>query len=70
MKTRAGRSTLITVGVVVILVGLVWVGQGANLIPGSFMTGDQKWLIIGIVVAVVGSVMVVLGLRQPKRSAP
>ena len=67
MKSRAARSTLTTVAVIVIVVGAIWIGQGAGLIPGSFMTGDQKWLIIGIVLAVVGIVMLVVGLRKPKR---
>jgi hypothetical protein len=31
------------------LVGLVWVGQGAGVIPGSFMTGDPFWLVAGLV---------------------
>jgi hypothetical protein len=30
------------------LVGLVWVGQGAGVIPGSFMTGDPFWLVVGL----------------------
>jgi hypothetical protein len=30
------------------LVGLVWVGQGAGMIPGSFMTGDPFWLVAGL----------------------
>jgi hypothetical protein len=30
------------------LVGLVWTLQGANLLPGSFMTGDPFWLAAGL----------------------
>ncbi len=62
------RSTLIIIGVVAIVVGAIWTGQGMGLIPGSFMTGDTKWLIIGLIVALVGVVLLVLGLRRPKRS--
>ncbi len=62
------RSTLIIIGVVAIVVGAIWTGQGMGLIPGSFMTGDTKWLIIGLIVAVVGVVLLVLGLRRAKRS--
>lgn len=29
--------------------GLVWFFQGIDLLPGSFMTGDLRWAIIGIV---------------------
>jgi hypothetical protein len=35
------KSTLSIVGSLMLLVGLVWMGQGANLIGGSFMT-DQR----------------------------
>jgi hypothetical protein len=40
--------------VLMLLVGLVWIGQGLGYIKGSFMTGDMHWFWIGVVVAVVG----------------
>ncbi|WP_382306605.1 hypothetical protein [Herbiconiux sp. UC225_62] len=66
MKSRAGRITLIVVGAIALLVGVVFAGQGANLIPGSSMTGDRTWLYIGLVLAVVGIVLLVLGIRRRK----
>jgi hypothetical protein len=38
-----------------------------NLIPGSSMTGDRTWVYVGLILAVVGIVLVVLGLRRPGR---
>jgi uncharacterized Tic20 family protein len=67
MKSRGGRIVLIIVGVVALLIGVVFAGQGANLIPGSSMTGDRMWLYIGLILAVVGVVLVVIGLRRPGR---
>jgi uncharacterized Tic20 family protein len=67
MKSRGGRIVLIIVGVVALLIGVVFAGQGANLIPGSSMTGDRMWLYIGLILAVVGIVLMVLGLRRPGR---
>ncbi|MGV8969229.1 MAG: hypothetical protein ACOH1J_02140 [Microbacteriaceae bacterium] len=64
MKNRSGRVALIVAGVVALLIGGVWVGQGANLIPGSFMTGDRTWFYVGLVVAVGGIVLVALGLKR------
>jgi uncharacterized Tic20 family protein len=64
MRSRAGRITLIVVGVVALLVGAVFAGQGANLIPGSSMTGDRTWLYIGLALAVVGVVLLVVGIRR------
>ena len=65
MTSRPGRFALIIFGVIALLVGGVFAGQGANLIPGSSMTGDRTWLYIGVIVAVVGVVVIVVGLRRP-----
>jgi uncharacterized Tic20 family protein len=64
MRSRAGRITLIVVGIVALLVGAVFAGQGANLIPGSSMTGDRTWLYIGLAFALVGIVLLVDGIRR------
>lgn len=42
------------VGVICLLLGLLWIGQGVGLLPGSFMTGDKTWAVIGLVLVVVG----------------
>ena len=65
MNSRGTRVGLIVVGVIVLVVGAVFAGQGANLIPGSSMTGDHKWLYIGLVLAVVGIILIVVGARRP-----
>ena len=43
------------VGVVFVLLGLAWIGQGLNILPGSFMSGQSMWAIIGLVLLVVGA---------------
>lgn len=65
MRSRVARTGLIVAGAVAVLLGLIWIGQGANLIPGSFMTGDPNWLGIGIFVAAAGVAAIVVGLRRP-----
>jgi hypothetical protein len=62
--SRTVSTLLIVVGVVAVVVGAVFMGQGANLIPGSFMTGDRTWLGIGLVLAVVGIVLAAFGFRR------
>jgi len=57
------RVGLIVVGVLVLLIGAVFAGQGLGYIPGSFMTGDVKWFWIGSVMVVVGLALGVGGLR-------
>jgi len=60
------NRVLVVVGLIVVVVGAIFAGQGANLIPGSSMTGDRTWLYIGAVMAVVGIILIVLGRRRPK----
>lgn len=67
VNSRVGRITLVVIGVILLLVGVVFAGQGSSLIPGSVMTGDRMWLYIGAVVAIVGIVLIVLGLRRRGR---
>ena len=56
------------VGVVLVLLGGLWVLQGANLMAGSVMSGQSQWLYIGIVVAIVGIVVLWwFNLRQRSR---
>jgi len=41
--------------VVLVLVGLVWVGQGLGLLRGSsFMVDDVRWALIGAVLVAAG----------------
>jgi hypothetical protein len=42
-------------GVVCLLFGLLWIGQGVNILPGSFMSGQAMWAVIGLVLVVVGA---------------
>lgn len=61
------RTLSLSIGVLAILVGGVWILQGAGVLPGSFMTGQRLWLVIGIVVAVIGLGLAIGGLRRPAR---
>ena len=52
------------VAAVLILLGLVWIGQGSGLIRGSsFMTDDMRWALIGAVIVAVGIVVGWTALR-------
>jgi hypothetical protein len=54
-------------GVLALLIGGTWIGQGANLIPGSVMTGDPKWFVIGAIVFGAGVLLIVLGIGRSGR---
>jgi hypothetical protein len=70
VKRSVGRIAVIIIGVLAMIIGGVFAGQGMNLIPGSFMTGNRMWLSIGLIVVVVGIILVVLGLRRPRTDRP
>ena len=42
------------VGVIMLLAGILWTLQGANILGGSVMSGQSQWLYIGIVVGLAG----------------
>ena len=41
-------------GVLLVVIGVVWILQGINILPGSFMTGQIKWAINGAISALIG----------------
>ena len=63
------RTGLAIFGGLVVLSGAVFAGQGLNLIPGSYMTGDIKWFWIGSAMVVAGAAVAVAGLLRPARKA-
>ena len=48
------RIILRILGALLIVVGGTFFLQGINILPGSFMTGDRKWAVIGAVLLIVG----------------
>ena len=61
------RVALVIVGVLVLLIGGVFAGQGLGFIPGSFMTGDVKWFWIGSVMVIIGLALGAGGLLTGRR---
>ena len=45
-------------GIFLVLMGLLWTGQGLGFIGGSFMSGSTTWAIIGPITAAVGAALV------------
>ncbi len=46
-----------------ILMGGVWLLQGIGILPGSFMTGQTFWAVMGAVLLAVGGLLVLAGFR-------
>ncbi len=61
------RSVLLFVGILAVLVGLIWVGQGTGYFPypaTSFMINQTPWIYYGIILAVFGLVVIVFSRRM------
>jgi hypothetical protein len=52
------------IGSLLALGGLVWILQGVNVLPGSFMTGDLRWAWRGAGSLSVGIVLIVVSFRK------
>jgi hypothetical protein len=57
------RTRWIVAGIV-IAIGLVWIGQGSGVLPGSVMSGDPRWALIGAVLVAVGIVVAWTAFRR------
>jgi hypothetical protein len=57
------RYVLLIVGGLMVLVGVVWLLQGVGILPGSFMTRQAFWAVMGAICLVVGGLLVFAGLR-------
>jgi hypothetical protein len=44
--------------------GCVWVLQGINVLPGSFMTGQTKWAAYGALLLLVGIGLLIAANRR------
>lgn len=57
------------VGVILVLIGLAWIGQGTDLIKNSpLMSGKPLWAVIGVVVLIVGIVLLRTALSSKLRA--
>jgi hypothetical protein len=55
---------MLVLGAALVLMGLLWTGQGLGWIGGSPMTGVSLWAVLGPLVALAGVVLVVRGARR------
>jgi hypothetical protein len=55
------------IGVLFVLMGTIWFFQGINVLPGSFMTGQTRWAIYGVIAVLAGLVLVFWSRRVDSR---
>ena len=58
------RWVLIVIGILVIVIGAVWLLQGANVLSYGQMAGHRRWIAIGGVLDVVGIILIIVGARM------
>jgi hypothetical protein len=57
------------VGGVAVLIGGIWILQGFNILPGSFMSGQMKWAVNGGIAAAAGIALIAGSFFFGKRSS-
>ena len=58
------RTALKVIAIVMMGMGIVWILQGVNILPGSFMTGQIVWAYRGAATAVVGLIVFAFTFRR------
>ena len=58
------RIVMNLVGIVLVFFGGVWILQGINVLPGSFMTGQTKWAVYGAICLILGIAVLISANRR------
>lgn len=70
LKYGTRKLIVNAVAAILLLMGTVWFFQGINVLPGSFMTGQVKWAVYGVIADLVGVALLLVNRRKPMRQAP
>ena len=62
------RTLLLAVVVVLELVGWVWILQGIGVLPGSFMSGQIVWAVIGTMLVLIANGALLVLIRWSRRT--
>jgi len=61
------RYVLLVAGGLMGLVGVVWFLQGIGVLPGSFMTGQAFWAVMGVICFIAGDLLILAGIGLNRR---
>ena len=62
-----GRIIIVAIGILAIVFGLIWIGQGTGYFPypaSSFMIAQPRWAVYGAILAVCGFGLILSGRRR------
>ncbi|MFI6463787.1 hypothetical protein [Streptomyces sp. NPDC050528] len=54
-------------GIILVVLGAVWIAQGAGAMSGSAMSGHGQYAVLGVVVALIGLFLLVRAWRVRNR---
>jgi hypothetical protein len=57
------KIVLNIIALLLILTGTVWILQGLNILPGSFMTGQTHWTLAGIALLFAAGLLLYIANR-------
>jgi hypothetical protein len=64
------KTVVLIVGIIALLMGLIWAGQGLGIVtwhpagsPQSFMVDNKQWIYIGGATALIGLLIVIWSRR-------
>lgn len=63
---RVLRTILTVLGALIVLIGLIWIGQGSGYFPypaSSFMINQSPWMVRGALTATGGIFLIVAARR-------
>lgn len=61
------KAILLVLGVIGLIGGLLFAGQGAGIIPwpsSSFMVSTTEWILYGLIIAGAGLVLIGIAMRR------
>jgi hypothetical protein len=64
------RVTLYVVGIIAIAMGLLWILQGAGVVPIGFMAHQTPWIYRGAMLAFAGVVLALVSRSMRKTPPP
>lgn len=53
------KIALRLLGAIGVLIGAIWILQGVNILLGSFMSGQTKWAVNGVIAAIIGAALII-----------
>ncbi len=60
------QTALLVVGILAVLIGLAWIGQGTGYFPyprSSFMIDQMQWAYYGGILAIAGLIVILVSRR-------